>query len=44
MFCKELTRPTGMVCEDNYVDLRGIPPFLARSPSALLTVKRAEGR
>jgi hypothetical protein len=35
-----LSLPTGLSCEDNYVDLRGIPPFLARDPRALLTVKR----
>ena len=33
-----LSKPTGTTYEDNYVDLRGIPPFLARDPRALLTV------
>jgi len=31
-----LSRPSGVICEDNYVDLRGIPPFLARDARALL--------
>jgi hypothetical protein len=31
-----LSRPTGVTYEDNYVDIRGIPPFLARDPQALL--------
>jgi len=31
-----LSKPGGMVCEDNCVDLRGIPPFLARDPRGLL--------
>jgi len=35
-----LSPPTGIVCEDYFVDLRGIPPFLARDPRALLTVQR----
>ncbi|MFA6816125.1 MAG: right-handed parallel beta-helix repeat-containing protein [Lentisphaeria bacterium] len=33
-----LRKPTGIVCEDNYVDFRGIPPFFARDPRALLRV------
>jgi hypothetical protein len=31
-----LSRPTGITCEDYCVELRGIPPFLAQSPEALL--------
>jgi hypothetical protein len=34
----QLSKPTGTICEDNCVDLRGIPPFLARDPRALLTI------
>jgi len=34
-----LSKPTGIGCEDYYVELRGIPPFLARSPSGLLRAK-----
>jgi hypothetical protein len=34
-----LSKPTGIVCEDNYVDIRGIPPFLARDPKALLRAR-----
>ena len=32
----QLSRPTGIACEDNYVDIRGIPPLLARDPRGLL--------
>jgi len=31
-----LSRPTGITCEDNYVDIRGIPPFLGPDPRGLL--------
>jgi len=31
-----LTRSSNFTCEDNYVDLRGIPPFLATSARGLL--------
>lgn len=31
-----LSKPSALVCEDNCVDLRGIPPFLARDPKGLL--------
>jgi hypothetical protein len=34
----QLSKPTGTTYEDNYVDLRGVPPFLARDPRALLTI------
>jgi len=34
-----LQRPTGISCEDNYVDIRGIPPLLARDPRGLLEPK-----
>jgi len=32
----QLSRPSGIACEDNYVDIRGIPPLLARDPRGLL--------
>ena len=32
----QLSRATGITCEDNYVDIRGIPPLLARDPRGLL--------
>ncbi len=35
-----LERPTGITCEDNYVDMRGLPPFLARDPRGLLKPRR----
>lgn len=35
-----LTKPSGTTYEDNFVDLRGIPPFLARDPRALLTISK----
>ena len=34
-----LQKPTGVVCEDYYVELRGIPPFLAPSPKGLLKAR-----
>ena len=33
----KLQRPTTIHLEDHYVDLLGIPPFLATSPEAVLT-------
>ncbi|MCK5804531.1 MAG: right-handed parallel beta-helix repeat-containing protein [Lentisphaeria bacterium] len=35
-----LERATNIMCEDNYVDMRGIPPFLSRDPKALLKVAK----
>ncbi|NOY81307.1 MAG: right-handed parallel beta-helix repeat-containing protein [Kiritimatiellaeota bacterium] len=35
-----LERPTGITCEDNYVDMRGVPPFLARDPRGLLKPRK----
>ena len=32
----QLNRPSGITCEDNYVDIRGIPPLLALDPSGLM--------
>ncbi len=34
-----LSSPSSGTCEDNYVDLRGVPPFLSRNPGALLKAK-----
>lgn len=36
----QLQRPKTITCEDNYVDVRGIPPFLASDPDGLLNVRR----
>ena len=35
-----LSKPSGTTYEDNYVDVRGVPPFLARDPRALLTIAK----
>ena len=34
-----LSKPTGVGCEDHYVELRGIPPFLAQDPEGLLKAR-----
>ncbi|MFV2066094.1 MAG: right-handed parallel beta-helix repeat-containing protein [Pirellulales bacterium] len=40
----QLSRPAGIACEDYYVDIRGIPPLLARNPRGLLKPEQQQGR